>query len=150
MGKSWHHCRWLRASSPDRTWWRLSGISPTPHRSRSRKVEAYMYIEKIQFERTGGFAGIHLAAEIDMEELPDDQKNEIIELLDEADFDDLSEKLSEESQVPDGFNYSITVKSRNKEYQVVAGESAIPDDIQPLIEILERIAKKQMRNKADK
>lgn len=107
-----------------------------------------MYIEKIKFERTGGFAGIRLAAEIEMDDLPDDQKREIIELLDEADFDELSEKFSDKAPIPDGFNYSITVEAReDKEYQVVAGESALPDDLQPLIEILERIAKKQMRNK---
>ena len=51
-----------------------------------------MYIEKIKFERTGGFAGIRLTAEIDMDNLPEDQKREIIDLLDEADFDELSEK----------------------------------------------------------
>jgi len=108
-----------------------------------------MYIEKIKFERTGGFAGMRIAAEIKMDDLPDDQKREIIELLDEADFDELSEKLSEKMPVPDEFVYSIIVNSREKEYQVIAGESALPNDLQPLIEILERIAKRQMRNKED-
>ena len=108
-----------------------------------------MYIEKIQFERTGGFVGIHLAAEIDMDNLPDDQKNEIINLLDEADFDELSEKLTDKSSTPDGFVYSITVHSREKEYKVVAGEFALPNDLQLLIEILEGIAKKQMRKNSD-
>ena len=104
-----------------------------------------MFIEKIKFERTGGFAGIRIAADITMDELPDDQKREIIDLLDEADFDELPEKLSGKMPVPDEFVYSIVVNSREKEYQVVAGESALPNDLQPLIEILERIAKKQMR-----
>ena len=108
-----------------------------------------MYIEKIKFERTGGFAGIRLAAEIDMDDLPDDQKREIIELIDEADFDDLAKTLSNKKPVPDAFNYSITVKSREKEYQVVADEASLPDDLQPLIELLERTAKRQMRKKTD-
>jgi len=109
-----------------------------------------MYIEKIKFERTGGFAGIRLAAEIEMDDLPDDQKREIIELLDEADFEELAEKLSDEKPVPDGFVYSITVEAKEKEYKVLAGESSLPDDMQPLIEMLESLTKKQMRKKADK
>jgi len=108
-----------------------------------------MYIEKIKFERTGGFAGIRIAAEIDMDDLPEDQKREIIDIFDEADFDELSEKLTDKGPVPDEFVYSIVVNSREKEYQVVAGESALPNDLQPLIEILESIAKKQMRKKRD-
>jgi len=107
-----------------------------------------MYIEKIKFERTGGFAGIRIAAEIEMEDLPEDQKDEILELLDEMDFEELSEKFSGGMAIlPDGFVYSITVKSDEKEYKMLTGESTLPDNMQPLVEILERIAKRQMRRK---
>lgn len=105
-----------------------------------------MYIKKINFERTGGFAGIRLTAEIDVDSLPEDQKEEILEILDEADFDELPEKLSGKMPMPDEFVYNITV---NTEHQVLTGESSLPEDLQPLIEILERIAKSQMRKKDD-
>jgi hypothetical protein len=108
-----------------------------------------MYIKKIKFERTGGFAGIRLHAEIDMDDLPKDQKQEILEILDEADFDELPEKLSSKMPIPDGFVYSITVESDEKENRVFAGESSLPSDLQPLIEILERFAKSQKRKKDD-
>jgi hypothetical protein len=108
-----------------------------------------MYIEKIKFERTGGFAGIRLTAEVEMDNLPEDEKRELIKILDDSDFDELPKKLSGKMPIPDEFVYSITVNSREKEYQVVAGESSLPDDLQPLIEKLERIAKKQMRKKRD-
>ncbi|HSM70014.1 MAG TPA: protealysin inhibitor emfourin [Anaerolineales bacterium] len=115
-----------------------------------------MHIEKIKFERTGGFAGIRIAAEIEMDDLPDDQKNEILELLDQADFEELAEKSAEymPMSMPDGFVYDITVIAceeeevdDEEEYRLVTGESSLPDDLLPLIEILERIAKKQMRNR---
>jgi hypothetical protein len=106
-----------------------------------------MYIERIKFERTGGFAGIRLAADIEVDELPDDQKREIIELLDEMDFDELPKKLSDKMPLPDEFVYSITVVSSKKEYKVLTGESAMPDKMQPLLEILESMAKRQMRKK---
>lgn len=108
-----------------------------------------MYIKKIKFERTGGFAGIRLHAELDMDELPKDQKREILEILDGSDFDELPEKLSSKMPIPDEFVYSITVESGEKEKRVFAGESSLPGDLKPLIEILERFAKSQMRNKAD-
>ncbi|HAV78465.1 MAG TPA: hypothetical protein DCX53_14040 [Anaerolineae bacterium] len=104
-----------------------------------------MYIDKIKFERTGGFAGIRLAAEVDMDDIPEDQKREIIRLIDETDFDELPKKLSGKMPMPDEFVYSITVNSRGKEHAVLAGESSLPNNLQPLIEVLERIAKIQMR-----
>ena len=106
-----------------------------------------MYIKKVKFERTGGFAGIRLAAEIEMEDLPDDEKHEIINIIDGSDFEDLPKKFAGKAPLPDGFVYDIKVYSREDEYHVLADESSLPDDLQPLIEILERTAKKQMRNK---
>lgn len=106
-----------------------------------------MYIEKIKFERTGGFAGIRIAADIEMDDLPEDQKREILELLDDMDLEELTEKLSGKMAIPDEFVYSVTVVSSKKEYKVLTGESAIPEDMQPLLEILEGIAKRQMRKK---
>ena len=106
-----------------------------------------MYIERVKFERTGGFAGIRIAADIDVNELPDEQKHQIIDLLDDMDFEDLPKKLVGKMPIPDEFVYSVVVISSEKEYKVLAGESAIPDDMQPLLEILEGIAKRQMRKK---
>jgi len=106
-----------------------------------------MEIEQIKFERTGGFAGIRLAANIDVNELPDDEKKEIVDLLDEMDFEDLPEKLAGKMPIPDEFVYSIVVESQKREYKVLAGESALPQDMHPLIEKLEGIAKRQMRKK---
>lgn len=106
-----------------------------------------MYIEQINFERTGGFTGIRLAADIELNELPEDQKHEILELLDDMDFDELSEKTSGATPMPDGFVYSVSVISKEHEYQVTVGESAISNEMQQLIEILEDIAKSKARKK---
>lgn len=104
-----------------------------------------MKIEKIKFERTGGFAGIRLAAEIEMDELPEEQRHEILELLDEMDFEELSDKLTGAVSFPDGFAYAISVESEKREYRIVTDESALPADMQPLVEILESITKRRMR-----
>lgn len=109
-----------------------------------------MKIEKIKFERTGGFAGIRLAAEIELDDLPEDQRKQILELLDEMDFEKLPGKLAASTPVPDGFVYSITIEADKQEFKVAGGESALPDEMQPLIEILETITKRQMRKKSRK
>jgi hypothetical protein len=108
-----------------------------------------MKFERIKFERTGGFAGIRLTADIEVDELPEDQRNEVSELLDEADFEELPEKLADKMPVPDEYIYTITVEYSHEEYKVLAGESALPAGMRPLLEILERIAKRQMRSKKD-
>ncbi|HKI54808.1 MAG TPA: protealysin inhibitor emfourin [Anaerolineales bacterium] len=106
-----------------------------------------MYVKKIHFERTGGFAGIRLAAEIEVNELPDDQKHEILELLDEMDFDELPEKPGNKMPIPDEFFYSVTVESDSREYKVSGGESSLPQDMAPLLDILGSITKQKMRER---
>ena len=104
-----------------------------------------MDIERIKFERTGGFAGIRLAADFDLNDLPEDQKEEVLKLLDDLDLDELPEKYANTMLIPDEFVYSITIESEAHEYKVMAGESAVTGDMQSLIEILERMAKRQAR-----
>jgi len=106
-----------------------------------------MYVKKIHFERTGGFAGIRLAAEIEVNELPEEQKREILELLDEMDFDELPEKLIKKMPIPDEFVYSITVEADDGKYNVTGGESSMPQEMNPLLDILGRITKQKMREK---
>lgn len=106
-----------------------------------------MHIERIKFERTGGFAGIRFAADINMNDLSEAERNKITELLDDVNFKELSEKASGKSPIPDEFVYSLTVKTDEKEYAILSGESALPDQMQPLLDILMQTAKQQMRNK---
>jgi hypothetical protein len=104
-----------------------------------------MKIEKIKFERSGGFAGIRLSAEIELDDLPDEQRREILHLLDKLDFDELPEKQTAKPPVPDEFFYTITVEGEHEAYRISAGETALPDPIRPLVEILESAARRQMR-----
>jgi hypothetical protein len=106
-----------------------------------------MKVEKIKFERSGGFAGIRLAAQIELDDLPEDQRREILDLLDELDFDELPKKLADRAPVPDEFTYTISVEGDDKEYTVSAGGTALPARMHSLIEILEGIAKRQMRKR---
>ena len=106
-----------------------------------------MDIKRIKFERTGGFAGIRFAADFELDDLPKDQAHQILELLDEMDFDELPQHIQGNQQVADGFNYSITVVTEKREHTVITSETAAPKKMEPLLEILTKIAKQQARNK---
>ena len=106
-----------------------------------------MEAKRIKFERTGGFAGIRFAADFELDDLPKDQAHQILELLDEMDFDELPEQIPGNPQVADGFNYSITVVTEKREQTVTTSDTSAPQNMEPLLEILTQIAKQQARNK---
>ena len=106
-----------------------------------------MDIKRIKFERTGGFAGIRFAADFEVDDLPKDQAHQILELLDEMDFDELPEQILGNQQVADGFNYSITVVTDKRQQTVTTNDTAAPKKMEPLLELLTKIAKQQARNK---
>jgi hypothetical protein len=106
-----------------------------------------MDIKRIKFERTGGFAGIRFAADFELDDLPKDQAHQILELLDEMDFDELPAKILGKQQVADGFNYTITVVTEKRQQTVTTSDTAVPKKMEPLLEILTKIAKQQARNK---
>ena len=106
-----------------------------------------MDVKRIKFERTGGFAGIRIAADFDLDDLSKDQARELRELLDNVDFDELPEQLMGKQQTPDGFNYSITVESDKRKHTVHTTDGSAPEKMQPLLELLYRIARQQARKK---
>ena len=104
-----------------------------------------MKVERIQFERTGGFAGIRFVADFKPDDLPDEQSKELFDLLDDLDFDELPEEMLGDGTVADGFTYSITVKTRKRSHTVVTGDTSAPEKMQDLLQLLTRIARNQMR-----
>ena len=99
-----------------------------------------MQVERIKFERTGGFAGMRIATDVKLEDLPGEQAETIIELLDDMDFDELPEQMLDESG-PDQFTYKITVETNKGEHTVVTGDSSAPEKLQELLQLLNRLAR---------
>src|SRR5512146_1666739 len=97
---------------------------------------------RIQFARTGGFAGMRLAGTIDTSTLDRDEAQTLQKELDNADFFELPAQLTGGSSTErDRFQYEITVEDGGKKHIVVAGESAIPDTLYPLIRHLEQLVR---------
>jgi len=99
-----------------------------------------MEVERIKFERTGGFAGMRIATDLKFADLSDEQASRISELLDDLDFGELPEELLEES-MPDQFTYVITVETDDWEHTVTTGDASAPEKMQELLQLLDRLAR---------
>jgi len=95
---------------------------------------------RIQFERTGGFAGIRLAVELTEDDLSEDEWQALRTALQQADFFELPRKSAGSGQ-PDRFVYQITVESKMRSHTVEMGEGDIPEKVQPLIQQLNLLAR---------
>jgi hypothetical protein len=106
-------------------------------------------IKRIHFERTGGFAGIRMAADFELDDLPEDQARQLRELLDEADLEDLPKPAAGQNMLANGFSYVITVEAEGQQYTLTTGEEGVTEKMQPLLDLLNQIARQQMRKKKD-
>ncbi len=100
-----------------------------------------MQVERIKYERTGGFAGIRIATDLKLDELSDEQANSITELLDDLDFGELPEQMTNEDPMPDQFTYKITVETKKWQHTVVTGDASAPEKMQELLQLLNRLAR---------
>jgi hypothetical protein len=103
-----------------------------------------MQVERIKFERTGGFTGMRIAKDLKLEDLSEEQAHILSELLDDMDFDELPEQMIDESG-PDQFTYVITVETKKWEHTVVTGDSSAPEKMQELLRLLNRLIRTQKK-----
>lgn len=100
---------------------------------------------RIEFVRTGGFAGLRMATTIDIDTLPPEEAQELQDALEEAHFFNQPPELLEESRGVDRFQYEITVDDGNRQYTIQAGDSSLPEHLQPLVQKLEWLARTHRR-----
>lgn len=103
-----------------------------------------MRVERIKFERTGGFAGMRIATDLKLDDLSKDHASQITELLDDLDFLKLPEQMIDESG-HDQFTYVITVETKKWEHTVVTGDFSAPEKMQELLQLLNRLARTQKK-----
>ncbi len=102
-----------------------------------------MDVQRIKYERTGGFTGMRFHADFKPDELPEDQSRPLLDLLDKMDFDRLPDDIASSSTMPDQFTYTITVITTQGERTMVLGDTSAPDEMQQLMRMLDRIARRR-------
>ncbi|MBW4495206.1 MAG: hypothetical protein KME26_19380 [Oscillatoria princeps RMCB-10] len=91
---------------------------------------------RINFERTGGFAGMRLATVADTNTLPPEEANQLRRLVDAADFFHLPPTITSPTPVADRFQYRLAVEENGQQHTVTVSERALPAPLRPLIEWL--------------
>jgi hypothetical protein len=104
-----------------------------------------MHVERIKFERTGGFAGMTIARDLKMDDLTDEQAHTLLEILDDLDFEELPEQMMDTGSMSDQFTYVITVETARGEHTVVTGDASAPEKMQELLHLLNRLARRRKK-----
>jgi hypothetical protein len=99
---------------------------------------------KINFERSGGFAGMLSTVSVDTSSLPSEQAAQIQNIVEDANFFNLSSTPPPPKRGPaDYFNYKITVEAENgRKHTVECTDIAMQPSIKPLIDFLGMQVKK--------
>jgi hypothetical protein len=105
-----------------------------------------MELERIRFERTGGFAGMTITRDLTLDDLSEEQAETLLELLDDLDFEELPEQMTDMEAMPDQFTYTITVETRRGEHTVITGDASAPEKMQELLQLLNRLARKKKKH----
>lgn len=96
---------------------------------------------KIYFLRTGGFAGVRLSLALDTQNLSEEEAGRLRRLVEASGFFDLDANEVRASPAPDRFEYRLAVHSEIwGERELILAESAIPDEIRPLLDHLTALA----------
>lgn len=95
---------------------------------------------EIEFVRSGGFAGIRLAASIDSERLATQQAARLDKLVDEAEFFELPTRLVPDIAVPDAFQYDLEIRAAQRRHAIMVVDGSVPDRLRPLLDYLTTLA----------
>jgi len=91
---------------------------------------------RIAFERTGGFAGMRLAVELNTGKLSQEEAQELEQMIQSASFFDLPDTITSPTPEADRFFYKVTVRQGFRKHTVEMSESATPEAVQPLLDRL--------------
>ena len=100
---------------------------------------------RVQFERKGGFTGIPVQATVEVDTLPENERQLVLDSVAKSDFFALPGKISAPRPVPDTFYYKITVESDQGSHLVEVDEVAAPQSLKPLLQVLTRMAQSTRR-----
>ncbi|NIR45391.1 MAG: hypothetical protein GWN99_13315 [Gemmatimonadetes bacterium] len=99
---------------------------------------------RIEFERSGGVAGLRLSLSIDTDTLPEAEAEEIEKLVEASGFFEMPERTGTPSGA-DAFVYRVKVESAERAHTVTTSDIDAPSELSPLLERLERLARRARR-----
>jgi hypothetical protein len=95
---------------------------------------------KIIFKRTGGIAGREMESNIDLNEMPDHESQELMRLISETNFFNIPQNLIS-TGTPDEYEYTVTVEAGNSHHTIHTSDSSASDSLRPLLDKLSLLAR---------
>jgi hypothetical protein len=95
---------------------------------------------KIHFKKTGGIMGREVESDIDLNEMPDNEAQDIQRMILDANFFSTPQNLIDTAK-PDEFEYTVTVDAGNSHHTIHTSDSSAPESLRPLLERLATLAK---------
>jgi hypothetical protein len=98
---------------------------------------------QINFERSGGFAGITQKYNVSEDNLSEEDRRKLADLVTSARFFDQPAEIRRTTPGADQFQYKIAVDSGDRTHEVQVDEGAVPAELKPLIGWLQTAARKR-------
>lgn len=95
---------------------------------------------KINFKRTGGVLGREIDRDIDLNEIPDAESQELMRLITDTNFFKIPQNLIEQA-IPDEYEYTVTVEAGNTHHTIQTSDSTAPESLRPLLETLTKLSR---------
>jgi hypothetical protein len=95
---------------------------------------------KIHFKKTGGLMGREVESDIDLNEMPDNEAQDIQRMIMDANFFSTPQNLIDPAK-HDEYEYTVTVDAGNSHHTVHTSDSSAPESLRPLLERLATLAK---------
>ena len=98
---------------------------------------------KIDFKRSGGFAGVELTTCVDADELSEDESKDVRAMVERLDLDRMPRGGGSGPGVPDRFVYELKIEHGERTVDVCLGEAELPEDLKPLVRDLVKRAQQR-------
>ena len=94
---------------------------------------------KIEFKRSGGFAGIGVRLSLESADLPPAEREALERLIERSRFFELPARLA--APHPDAFQYDLTIEDEGRRHAVHLDDRGAPEDVKPLLRHLIDLAR---------
>lgn len=109
-------------------------------------MEAGRSRSRVSFQRSGGlFAGDVLETSVLLDQLDEQSREALEEILERADVAGLARRSPITGQGADIYQYEVIVERSGRRFDVVVSQTAVPEHLWPLIEWLEERALDERR-----
>jgi hypothetical protein len=97
----------------------------------------------IEFERSGGFAGVVLRTSVDSSELPREEAAELEALVARASLPGLAARSGGSPPAPDRFQYVLTILRDGRTQRIRFSERDVTPELRPLLDRLLDLARRR-------